>query len=266
MTWEEIMTFIRQQGMRVAAGLLVLIVGIFLARWIIRIAEKKLIFKKADPTLLGFVRNIGRGILYAVVVLTAVGVMGIPITSVITLIASAGVAISLATQGALTNLVGGVMLLLLKPIRAGDYVKVGDLEGTVQTIGAFYTEMNTFDNRHISMPNSSLTNTSIINYTREGTRRLDKTFSVSYDSDMERVFSVLLDLASRCPGALPDPAPEVHLNEFGDSSLNFSLRVWTQAADYWDANFFLVEEGKRALDAAGIQIPYPQMDVHIKNQ
>lgn len=264
MDWNAVILFLQQQGIRLLEGLLVLVVGIFLVRRIIRIAEKRLKFKKADPTLAGFVRTLLRLLLYVVVVLTAISVMGIPLTSVITLVASAGVAVSLAMQGALSNFVGGMTLLLLKPIKSGDYVKVGDLEGTVQSIGAFYTELNTFDNRHISMPNSSLTNTSIINYTREGTRRLDKTFSVSYSSDMEQVFTVLRDLAKRCPGVLKEPEAVVHLNECADSAMIFVVRVWVKTADYWDANFFLVEEGKRALDAAGIRIPYPQMDVHIQ--
>lgn len=264
MDWNKVLSFLQEQGLRLGEGLLVLLIGLPLMGWLIRLAEKKLKLKRIDPTLLGFLRNITRIILYALVILTAISIMGIPLTSVIALVASAGVAISLAMQGALSNLVGGLTLLVLKPIKAGDYVKVGDLEGTVQTIGAFYTEMNTFDNRHISMPNSSLTNTAIINYTREGTRRLDVTYSVSYRSDMEQVFQVLNDLVARNPAVLSDPAPAVHLTKCGESSLQFAVRVWCKTADYWDINFYLMEEGKRALDAAGIEIPFPQMDVHIK--
>ncbi|MBR4359029.1 MAG: mechanosensitive ion channel [Clostridia bacterium] len=264
MEWKDALSMIERQGMRFLAGLAVLIIGLILARWIIRLSQNKLKIKKMDPTLLGFLRNLARFILYAVVVLTAISVMGIPLTSVVTIVASAGVAISLAMQGALSNFVGGLTLLLFKPIKAGDYVKVGDLEGTVQTIGAFYTEMNTFDNRHISMPNSSLTNTAIINYTRQGTRRLDEIFSVSYNSDMQQVFQVLNGLIARNPAILPDPAPVVHLNQFGESSLQYVVRVWCKTADYWDIHFYLLEEGKRALDAAGIEIPLPQMDVHVK--
>ena len=264
MDWNEVVSFFQKQGILLLEGLMVLIVGIILVRWLTRFMEKRLKFKKADAMLLGFIRTLIRALMYIIVVVTAISVMGIPLTSVITLIASGGVAVSLAMQGALSNLVGGMTLLVLKPIKAGDYVKVGELEGTVQSIGAFYTEMNTYDNRHISMPNSSLTHASIINYTREGTRRLDKTFSVSYASDMDQVFAVLHDLIRRCPGALPDPAPAVHLNECADSGMIFSVRVWVKTADYWNTNFFLVEEGKRALDAAGIQIPFPQMDVHIQ--
>ena len=265
MDWNELYTLIKKQGVQLFSGILVLIVGLFLAHWIIKLTEKRLKFQRLDPTARGFLHNLLRLLLYVAVVLAAAGVMGIPLTSFVTILASAGVAVSLAMQGALGNLVGGITLLLLKPIKAGDYVKVGDFEGTVQTVGAFYTEMTTFDNRHISMPNSSLTNTAIINFTREGTRRLDKVFSVSYDSDIETVFSTLRELAARCPGVLSQPPAAVYLTELAESGINFTVRVWCRNADYWDINFYLLEEGKKALDQAGITIPYPQVDVHIKS-
>ena len=264
MDWNGFSAVLQSQGMRLFGGLMVLVVGFILTHWIMRFANGRLKKSRIDPTLRGFVANILRLLMHLAVILTAVSVMGIPLTSVLTIVASAGVAVSLAMQGALSNVVGGVTLLLLKPIKAGDYVRISDYEGTVQTIGAFYTEMNTFDNRHISIPNSSITNTAIINYTREGTRRLDITYSVSYQSDTGVVFRTLKELTARCPGVLRDPLPEVHLKEFGSGSLNFVVRVWMKTADYWNVNFYLLEEGKKALDAAGIEIPYPQLDVHIK--
>lgn len=264
MEWNDIVNMIQKQGMRLLAGLLILIVGLLLVHWITKLAERKLKIQRIEQTLMGFLRNLIKLLLYLVVILTAVSVMGIPLTSVITIVASAGVAISLAMQGALSNLVGGLTLLILKPIRVGDYVKVGDYEGTVQAINAFYTEMTTYDNRHVSIPNSSLTNTAIVNYTREGTRRLDVPFSVNYRSDLTLVSVTLQELVSRCHGVLPDPLPEVRLTQLGDSSMVFTVRVWVKSADYWNVNFFLLEEGKKALDDAGIEIPYPQLDVHMK--
>ena len=264
MEWNDMKEMIQQQGMRLLFGLLILIAGILLVHWITGLLEKKLKIKRIEPTLLGFLRNLFKLLMYLIVILTAVSVMGIPLTSVLTIVASAGVAVSLAMQGALSNLVGGLTLLILKPIRVGEYVKVGDYEGTVQAINAFYTEMTTYDNRHISMPNSSLTNTAIVNYTREGSRRLDVSFSVGYQSDMSLVNHTLRELVSRCHGVLPDPLPEVRLIQLGESCMVFSVRVWVKTADYWNVNFYLLEEGKKALDAAGIQIPFPQMDVHIR--
>ena len=199
-----------------------------------------------------------------IVIMTAANTMGIPMTSIITLLGSAGVAISLAMQGALGNLIGGFILLLFKPISVGEYVRIGDNEGTVKAIGAFYTELITFDNRLVHLPNGTLTNTAITNFTRIGTRRLDLTFSVSYESNMDQVYEVLNGVIAEEKALLPDPAPEVHLIKCGDSSLDFTVRVWVQTADYWPVNFRMLDQGKRALDQAGISIPYPQVDVHMK--
>ena len=268
MNWEKIGEYIQTQGISLLRGLLVLGVGLFLINWIQKIAQKHLKKISIDPTLETFLNNLIRIILYVIVILTAANVMGIPLTSIITIFASAGVAVSLALQGALSNLVGGVFLLILKPIRVGEYVKIGDtngsIEGTVQGIGAFYTELSMPDRRRISIPNSSLTNTPIINYTREGTRRMDLNFSVSYETDMDQVIRVLTDLAQSHPKVFSDPAPMIHLAAFNDSSISFLVRVWCKNEDYWDINYYLLEEGKRALDRAGISIPYPQMDIHMK--
>ncbi len=266
MDMENILRLLREQGLRLLAGLAVLGVGFFLAHWIVKLVDRSRPLVKVEPTLKGFLDNLTRWLLYILVVLTAVGVMGIPLTSFVTILASAGVAVSLALQGALGNFVGGLLMLILKPFKAGDYVKVGDAEGTVQTVGVFYTELTTPDNRHVSLPNSSLTNTAIVNYTREGTRRLDVAFGVSYGTDMDQVFQVLMDVVRRGQGVLGDPAPAVHLTECADSSLKFTVRLWCKTADYWDLYFYLMEEGKRALDRAGIEIPYPQVDVHIKER
>jgi small conductance mechanosensitive channel len=245
-------------------GIAVLVIGIVIVHWIIKIIERHEDRMKIEPTLRGFIKNLIRILLYVVVVMTAANTMGVPMTSIVTLIGSAGVAVSLALQGVLGNLIGGFILLLFKPIRVGEYVKIGDNEGTVKTIGAFYTEMTTVDNRHINLPNGTLTNTPIINFTREGTRRLDLTFSVSYESDMDQVYEVLNRVVSEEKAILADPAPTVNLIKCGDSSLDFTVRVWVNAADYWPVTFRMTDNGKRALDQAGISIPYPQMDVHMK--
>jgi len=185
-------------------------------------------------------------------------------TSIVTLLGSAGVAVSLAMQGALGNLIGGFILLLFKPIKAGEYVKIGDNEGTVKSIGTFYTEIVTIDNRLVHLPNGTLTNTAIVNFTREGTRRLDLTFSVGYESDMDQVYEVLNRVVSDEKALRLDPAPTVNLLKCGDSSLDFTVRVWVNGSDYWPVYFRMLDHGKRALDKAGINIPYPQMDVHMK--
>ncbi len=265
MTDISIGAFLQTQGIQLLKALLVLAVGLFLVHWIIRIVDSRQEKLHIEPTLKGFLINLLKGALYIIVILTAANVLGVPMTSVITLVASAGVAVTLAVQGALSNLVGGLILLILKPIRVGEYVKIGDNEGTVKAIGAFYTDLLTFDGRHINLPNGSLTNTPIINYTREGTRRLDVVYSVSYDADIDLVYRTLTDMMQKNPSLLPEPAPAVLLNEYAESGLRFIVRVWCRASDYWNIYFDLMDRGKRALDAAGILIPYPQMDVHLKN-
>ena len=260
----EIVTFLQTQGMNLLNGLIVLAVGFFLAHWFFKIVGRKQAIIRIEPTLRGFLDNLLRLVVYLIIIMTAVSVIGIPMTSVVTLLASAGVAISLAMQGALSNLVGGLLMLMLKPIKTGDYVKINDAEGTIKSIGVFYTEMATYDNRHISLPNSTLTNTAIINYTREGTRRLDVKFAVAYHSDIDLVKQTLEEVMRKNGSILPNPAPCVLFSECGENSLDFVIRIWCKTADYWDINFYLVEHGKRALDAAGIEIPFPQMDVHMK--
>ena len=261
---DQLIQVLQSQGIRLFAGLVVLVIGLFIAHWVVRFMERSRKIVGVEPTLRGFIESLLKIVLYIIVILTAAGVMGIPLTSFITLLASAGVAVSLAMQGALSNFVGGMTMLLLKPFKVGDYVKIGDTEGTALAIGVFYTELTTPDNRHISLPNSSLTNTAIVNYSRMGTRRMDLTYAVGYQSDMDHVFSVLKEVVSGNGAVLSDPAPVVHLSECADSSLKFVVRLWCRTGDYWDVYYYMMEEGKRALDRAGIEIPYPQMDVHIK--
>lgn len=260
---DTVIKIVETQGMKLLGGIIVLVTGFFLVHWAMKFLTRSERFSRVEATLRGFLQNLIRLVLCVVVILTAANVMGIPLTSFVALLASAGVAVSLAMQGALSNFVGGMTILLLKPFRADDYVKIGDTEGTVRSIGLFYTELTTPDNRHISLPNSNLTNTAIVNFTREGTRRLDVNFGVSYSADIDRTIAALTGVIRETQGILPDPTPVVKLTECGDSSLTFMMRVWCRSSDYWEVNWALLERGKRALDREGIEIPYPQLDVHL---
>ena len=261
---ENILRIAQVQGMKLLGGIIVLTAGFFIIHWLMKFLTRRDLFLRMEPTLKGFLLNLIKVLLYIVVILTAANVMGVPLTSFLTLLASGGVAVSLAMQGALSNFVGGMTILLLKPFRAGDYIKIGDTEGIVRSIGVFYTELTTPDNRHISLPNNNLTNTAIVNFTREGTRRMDVNFGVSYEADIDRVIAVLSEAVANTKGVLPDPAPVVKLSECGNSSLTFMIRAWCRSSDFLDVNWALLENGKRALDQAGIEIPYPQLDVHMK--
>ena len=226
MNWDGIKGFLTTAGVDLLRGLIALAVGLFLVHWVMKLFERYESKMKIEPTLRGFIKNLVRILLYVVVVMTAANTMGIPMTSLVTMLGSAGVAVSLAMQGVLGNLIGGFILLLFKPIRVGEYVKIGDNEGTVKVIGAFYTEIATFD--------------------------------------LDRVYEVLNGVVAEEKALLPDPAPSVNLLKCAESSMDFSVRVWVSTADYWPVNFRMVDNCKRALDRAGITIPYPQMDIHMK--
>ncbi len=264
MDLEKLKTFFTTAGVNLLLGIIILVAGLFVVHWIIKFLKKSKIFAKLDSSLQSFFVNAIKLILIVIVVLSAANVIGVPLTSVITIFASAGVAISLGMQGALGNLVGGLTLLILKPIKTGEFVAIGDHVGFVKNIGAFYTEIKTKDATLISLPNSTLTNTAIINYTREGNRRVEVEFLVSYKSDIDQVFAVLKEVPKKCSYVLEDPPPKVELSECSTSGLEFELKAWTDAPYFGKVRKFMRLEGKRALDAAGIEIPYQQMDVHIK--
>ena len=263
---EKIKEFFTSAGVNLLLGIIILVVGFFLIHWFMKFLKKSKAFAKLDPTLHSFFINAIRMVLAVVVVLSAANTLGVPLTSVITIFASAGVAISLGMQGALGNLVGGVTLLILKPIKVDEYVRIGEYTGIVKNIGAFYTEIKTLDNSLISLPNSNLTNTAIVNYSREGTSRIEASFTISQDSDIDKVREVLLDMARKGEKVLEDPAPWVLITKCSESGVVVLVRAWAKAEDWGNVYYYLLENGKRALDAAGIRIPYQQMDVHIRQE
>lgn len=264
MEYENLKKFFMTAGINLLFGIIILVAGLFFTTWFVKLLKKSKTISKFDPSLQSFIINTIKLILIVIVILTAASVIGIPLTSIITIFASAGVAISLGMQGALGNLVGGVILLILKPIKSGEFVKIGDYIGFVKAVGAFYTEIKTKDGTLISLPNSALTNTAIVNFTREGIRRVEVEFLVSYDSDIDTVFAVLKEMASKGDLVLSDPPPKVVLDECGSSGIVFEVRAWTEAQNFSKVKKYLTLAGKRALDTAGIQIPYQQLDVHIK--
>ena len=264
MNYESITEFFMSAGINLLFGILIIVVGLFFTSWFVKILKKSKTISKFDPSLRSFIINAIKLILTVIIILTAANVIGIPLTSIITIFASAGVAISLGMQGALGNLVGGVILLILKPIKSGEFVKIGDHIGFVKAIGAFYTEIKTKDGTLISLPNSALTNTAITNFSREGLRRVQVEFTVSYDSDIDAVFAVLTEMALKGDLIHSDPPPKVVLDNCSSSGMVFEVRAWTEAQNFSKVKKYMILAGKRALDEAGISIPYQQVDVHIK--
>ncbi len=249
---------------RLAAAGLLLFIGSKLIKFLMNRFKRSKLYQKMDPGLASFMASGSRIVLYIILILMCFGVLGIETASFLALFTSGGVAIGLAFQGAVTNLAGGVMILLFHPFRVGDYIETTEIAGTVNAISVLYTVVLTPDNKRVTVPNGSLTNAAITNYSAEGQRRVELTFSVSYDCDIDKVKQILLSVAESDPKALKDPAPLARLKTQSASSLDFVLRVWCAPENYWDLYFDLNENVKKALDEADMEIPFPQMDVHMR--
>lgn len=267
MNWEKIleylMEFATSWGIKLLAAIIILIVGVKLINALVKWIKKSPKLDKVDSSLRSFLSSFSKIALYLVLVITIAMILGVPATSFITILASCGVAIGLALQGSLSNFAGGIMILLFKPFKVGDYIKTTGEEGTVAEISVVYTVILTVDNKRITIPNGTLTNSVIENYSAEKVRRVDLTFNTAYDCDIEITKQIITDVLSAHPKALKDPAPFVRLSAHSDSSLTYTARVWCKTEDYWDVNFDCIENVKSAFDKNGIEIPYPQMDIHV---
>lgn len=259
----EILAAIGDIALKLVASLIVLTVGRLLIKWIVKLIMKSKFAKKTDETVMGVLINFINAGLYVLLTVSIIGILGVPMASVIAVIASAGVAIGLALQGALSNLAGGIMIMILRPFHLGNYVEIGDNAGTVKDVGIFYTVLNTPDNKVITVPNGTVMAEEIVNYSQNDTRRVDFVFTAAYGSDVEKVKSVLLDEATKHALVLSDPAPMSRLSEQGDSALHFVLRVWTKKDDYWTVKFDLMESITKRFETEGIDVPFNQLDVRI---
>ena len=190
--------------------------------------------------------------------------LGINASSLLALVSILGLAVSLAVKDSLSNLAGGLTILGTKPFKVGDYVQIDDIEGTVQDIGLVYTSLTTWDNRRILVPNSTVVDAEVTNYTTEPLRRVDLTITASYGASVEEVKDVIQGVLARHDKVLKDPAPFARLSSYGDNALGYAVRAWCRTEDYWDVYYDLLEELKSAFDAAGLSIPYPQMEVTLR--
>lgn len=249
--------------LKVLAALLVFLIGKFIARFLSNSFEKALEKAKVDPTLRHFLGNMSYYVCMTVVILAALGQLGIQTTSFLAVLGSAGLAVGLALQGSLSNFAAGVLLILFRPFQVGEYIEGGGIGGTVEEIQLFVTRMKTPDNKAVFVPNSKLMGDSIVNYSRNATRRCDMVIGVSYDDDVDEVKALLLEILSKEERVLKEPAPLVGLNEFGDSSVNFILRPWVKTSDFLATKLDLHMEIKKRFDEKDISIPYPQQDVYL---
>ncbi len=253
--------------LQVALAFVVIVIGTKVIGWIRKVLRKSLQKHDADTGLIQFLDSLVKFGLYILLGISIMQKFGLETTSVVAAIGSVGVAIGLALQGSLSNFAGGVMILLLKPFKVGDYIIQGGLEGSVSEIQLFYTTLITGDNRKIVIPNGQLADNSLINVTAADTRRLDIKVGISYHSDVKLAKDLLLKLGNEDMDTIKegDRAPMAVIEELGESSVNMLLRVWTPTDKYWDVKFRLTEAVKYSFDEAGIEIPFNQLDVHLIN-
>lgn len=254
--------FCLNYGLKILGAILVLIVGLYVIKLIIKLMEKSRWFKKIDKDVQGFSRSAAKALLYVILVVTIVAILGVPMASIIAVIASCGVAVGLALQGSLSNLAGGLMLLLFKPFHVGDYIVTSGYEGTVQEIGIFSTALITIDNRRVVIPNAGLSNSSLVNVTHFDTRRIDIIYKVDAKADTDNVISVLRTMAEAHDMRLADKPVEVRFDSFGEGCAKYIIKVWCKTSDYWELYYALMKDGKQALADNGINVPLPQIEVH----
>ncbi|MCO6435899.1 MAG: mechanosensitive ion channel [Phycisphaerae bacterium] len=250
-------------GPKVLQALAVLIVG-WIASRIIRGAVRRLMVRaKVDATLTGFIAHLAYMLLLALVVVTALQQLGVQSTSFVAIIGAAGLAVGFALQGSLANFAAGVMLIFFRPFRVGDYIQAGGIGATVEEIQIFATTFRTPDNVRVIVPNSSITNGVITNYSANPTRRIDLEFGIGYGDDTTKAKAIIEDILAKDARILKDPAPTVAVAALADSSVNIVCRPWVNSPEYWAVRFDLLETVKRAFDDNGITIPFPQRDVHV---
>jgi len=250
-------------GIKIVGAIAIYIVGKWLAQFITKLLRKMLEKTNTDVTLVKFLGDLAYFGLMILVIITALGTLGVNTASFAAIIAAAGLAVGLALQSNISNFGAGVMLLFLKPFKVGDFVEAGGATGVVEQIGIFNTTFKTGDNKVIIVPNSSIIGGNITNYSREAIRRIDLVIGVGYEDDLKLVKKTLEEILQNHPKVLKDPAPSVALAELADSSVNFNVRPWVKSEDYWSVRSELLETIKTTFDEKGINIPYPQLDVHV---
>lgn len=257
---------ILQLGIRVLLALLIFLIGGKLIKFLQKLLKKSMQKANAEIGVTQFVGSFVKAALYVLLVFFIASFLGVDAASIVALLGSAGVAIGLAVQGSLSNLAGGVLILLLKPFKVGDYIieNVNKQEGTVSEIQIFYTKLVTPDNHIIILPNGNLANNSIVNITASDCRRLDIKVGVSYSADLKKAKEVLQQVLDRDESVRTDKEKIVYVDNLADSSVELGVRCWLNNADFWPGKWRILENCKYALDEAGIEIPFPQMDVHLQ--
>ena len=269
--WQTVQNWLTTTGIKVVISIVIMIVSFSIINWlskkIAKRADKKVESnKKIDKTIyrtLSYVAKVGLKVL---VIIALIGYVGIDTSAITALIASLGVGVGLAINGTLSNLAGGILILITRPFKDDDYIDACGYSGTVEDIRICHTKLRTTDNKVIYLPNGKLSTSEIVNYSEKDLRRVDLTFSISYSDDFEKAKKVIEEVWNQNELILKDPAPSVRVSAQSASSIDLTAKVWCKNEDYWTVNFDMLEQVKTAFDQNGIQIPFNQLDVHIKNQ
>ncbi len=257
--YEYLLTY----GMNILAAVIIFIAGRFAAGLASKLIEKLMLKTKVEKTIASFVKHIIYFGILLFVIVAALNKLGVQTTSLIAMIGAAGLAVGLALQGSLANFAAGIVLIVFKPFKVGDFIEASGVAGFVEELQIFNTVLNTLDNQKVIVPNAKVTGDNIINFTGNKKRRIDLVFGISYGDNIKTAREALERAVSSHPGVLKDPRPTVVVSELADSSVNLICRPWIKSKDYWDIYFELIEKGKLELEKAGITIPFPQRDVHL---
>ena len=264
--WSQLLSSAIDLGLKILIALIVYWIGKFLIDLLYEFVKTTLERRKVDASFNSFWLSLVRVVLMFVLIITHIGVLGINTSSFVALFASAGVAIGMALSGTLQNFAGGVMILLFKPYKIGDWIEAAGVSGGVKEIQIFNTILTTADNKIIIVPNGKLSNDMIINYSKAGTRRVDWSFGIAYGDDYDKAKAVLTQFINDDKRILKDPAPAIVLNELADSSIQIVVRAWVNGGDYWDVLYTMNERVYKEFGKHGLSFPFPQMDVHITKE
>lgn len=260
---ETLNTYATEYGLKLIGAILVWIIGSWIIKLIVKAFSRLMERSKTDASLQPFLKSMVGALLKVMLVISVMGMLGIEMTSFIAILGAAGLAVGMALSGTLQNFAGGVMILIFKPYKVGDLIETQGHLGVVKEIQIFVTILLSPENKTLIIPNGPISNSDVTNYTTEGLIRVDLAFGISYEASIKEAKDVLMKVMTDHPKVLQDPAPFVGVSELGDSSVNLAVRPHAKPEDYWDVYFDVYENGKNALDAANISIPFPQMDVHM---
>ncbi|MEZ9660336.1 MULTISPECIES: small-conductance mechanosensitive channel MscS [unclassified Vibrio] len=252
-----------QYGVNIISALIILFIGNLIVKAVANSVSKVLQKKKMDRAVVEFVHGLVRYLLFVIVLIAALGRLGVQTASVVAVIGAAGLAVGLALQGSLSNFAAGVLIVAFRPFKSGDYVEIGGVAGSVDSIQIFQTVLTTPDNKMVVVPNGSVIGSPITNYSRHATRRIDLMIGVSYNADLQKAKALLTKICESDERVLKEPGVQVGVHTLADSSVNFVVRPWVSTAEYWNVYFDLMQAIKEGLDKEGIEIPFPQMDVHM---